>query len=129
MDRASHMGKGRNSTYPHVWGRRRTFPQGSRARLAERARVRDQKFEDFRTSNPEIWIAPFAHVSRFTRHDMWLLAGFFSILLKVVRDAGKDVEGAVHAAESKAGGIEVRDRGVVVLPFHKEPPFLSRQHF
>ena len=49
--------------------------------------------------------------------------------LKVVRDAGKEVESAVHAAESKAGRIEIRDRGIVVLPFHKEPPFLSRQHF
>ena len=49
--------------------------------------------------------------------------------LKVVRDAGKKVERTVHAAESIAGGIQVRNRGVVVLPFHKEPPFLSREHF
>ena len=39
----------------------------------------------------------------------------------MVRDAGKEIESAVHAAESKAGRIEIRDRGVVVLPFTKSP--------
>ena len=53
---------------------------------------------------------------------------FFIILLKVVRDAAEEIEGAVYAAESKAGRIEIRDRGIVVLPFHKESPFLSREH-
>ena len=52
----------------------------------------------------------------------------FSILLKMVRDTGKDIERIVDAAESKAGGIEVRDRGVVVLPFYKEAPFFGCQH-
>ena len=37
--------------------------------------------------------------------------------LEVVCDTGNGVEGTVHAAESKAGGIEVRDRGVVIFPF------------
>jgi len=69
---------------------------GTRARLAGWARVRGQKFEVFRTSSPELWIAPFGHVSRFARHGLWLLADFFSILLKVVRDTGKEIEGATR---------------------------------
>ena len=56
------------------------------------------------------------------------LADFFSVPLEVVRDAAKKVEGAVHAAESKTGRIEIRDCGVVILPLHKGPPFLSRKH-
>jgi hypothetical protein len=28
-----------------------------------------------------VHVAPFSHVSRFTRHGLWLLAAFFSILL------------------------------------------------
>ncbi len=57
-------------------------------RIAERdwrdrrdARVRGLKFEVFGTSNHELRVAPFAHVSHFTRHALWLLADFFSILL------------------------------------------------
>jgi hypothetical protein len=43
----------------------------SRGRLAEWARrpkVRGPKFDVFGTSNPELRIAPFPHVSQFTRH-------------------------------------------------------------
>lgn len=53
-------------------------------------------------------------------------ADYFSIPLKMVGDAGEEVKGVVHAAEPKAGRIEVCDRRVVVLPFHKETPFLCR---
>jgi len=52
-----------------------------------------------------------------------------SLISEVVGDAGKDVEGAVRAAESIAGWIQIRNRGVVVFSFHKEPPFLSREDF
>ena len=57
--------------------------QDSRARLAGLARVRDPKFEvsELRIQNFELRIAPFSHVSRFTRHDPWTLADCFSILL------------------------------------------------
>src|SRR5262249_12989187 len=48
---------------------------------------------------------------------------------EVVSDAGKSDKGTVGGAESVPGGIQVVDRSVVVLPFHKEPPFLSSQHF
>lgn len=53
-------------------------------------------------------------------------ADYFSIPLKMVGDAGEEVKGVVHAAEPKAGRIKVCDRRVVVLPFHKETPFLCR---
>jgi len=45
------------------------------------ARVRGPKFEVFGTSNHELRVASFSHVSRFTRHRLWQLADFFSILL------------------------------------------------
>jgi hypothetical protein len=55
----------------HVWDKRRVPPQDSHARLAGRARVRGPKFKVFRTSNPELPIAPFSHISGFTRHGLW----------------------------------------------------------
>ena len=43
--------------------------------------VRSSRFSERRTPDFELWISPFAHVSRFTRHALWLPADFFSILL------------------------------------------------
>ena len=45
-------------------------------------KVRSSRFSELRTPNFELRIAPFSHVSRFTRHGLWLLADFFSILLQ-----------------------------------------------
>jgi hypothetical protein len=58
--------------------------QDNRARLAGWARwrgVRGPKLGGFETSNFELRIAPFSHISRVTRHVSWTLADFFSILL------------------------------------------------
>jgi hypothetical protein len=49
------------------------------------ARVRGPKFEVFGTSNRELRVVPFSHVSRFKRHGLWQLADFFSILLGRLR--------------------------------------------
>jgi len=65
---------GENFDGPHVWYNRRTLPRDSRARLAGRARqtkVRCSRFPELRTPNFELRIAPFSHVSRFTRHGLW----------------------------------------------------------
>jgi hypothetical protein len=43
--------------------------------------VRSSRFSERRTPDFELWISPFAHVSRFTRHALWLPVDFFSILL------------------------------------------------
>ena len=44
--------------------------------------VRSSRFSELRTPNFELRVAPFSHVSHFTRHSPWLLAGFFGILLE-----------------------------------------------
>jgi hypothetical protein len=43
--------------------------------------VRSPRFSERRTPDFELWISPFAHVSRFTRRALWLPADLFSILL------------------------------------------------
>ena len=48
------------------------------------------RFEVFGTLNPELRIAHFSRVSRFTRHGLWPLAGFSSILLDVVARLDQD---------------------------------------
>jgi hypothetical protein len=47
-------------------------------KMAEGSRVEARGFE---TSNFELRIAPFSHISRVTRDVSWTLADFFSILL------------------------------------------------
>jgi len=58
---------------PVCLGQQDIIPQDSRARQAG-------GFLNF-----ELRIAPFSHVSRFTRHSLWPLADFFSILLNRLR--------------------------------------------
>ena|GEM_PF-6126691 len=43
--------------------------------------VRGSRISERRAPDFELWISPFAHASRFTRHALWLPADFFSILL------------------------------------------------
>ena len=68
-----------NLDVPHVWNKRST-----QRRIAERDR-RDEREGRNEVEIQSVRVAPFSHVSHFTRHSPWLLADLFSILLEEER--------------------------------------------
>ena len=58
----------------HVWDKRRTPPQDSRAETGGMSETGQTTWEP-----NSVHAAPFSHISRVTRFVSWSLAGFFSV--------------------------------------------------
>ena len=72
----------------------------------ERARVQGPKFRVFGTSNHELRIAPFSHVSRFTRHSLWRWRIFSIMLAHIIHDGSS----RIRVVAKRDGRAEPRGR-------------------